>query len=99
MEQINAEERELRSALVMYMEATDKLCGMQLLDEEEVLARKLKNVSLARDMARLVMDLVRCRKLSENFMEENLGELAYRFSGSVSWEELRYGIDRQPQRQ
>jgi hypothetical protein len=97
MEQISAEERELRSALAGYIENADKVCGMQLLDETEALARKLMNLGLARDIAELVMDLVRCRKLSENFKEEDLGELAYRFSGSVSYEELKYSMDRPPQ--
>ena len=99
MEQTSAEERELRSAIIGYIEGADKMCGTQLLDEQEVLARKLMNVGLARDIANLVMDLVRCRKLSENFKEEELGELAYRFSGSISWEELKYSMDRPPQRQ
>ena len=99
MEQTSAEERELRSAIIGYIEGADKMCGTQLLDEQEVLARKLMNVGLARDIANLVMDLVRCRKLSENFKEEELGELAYQFSGSISWEELKHSINRPPQRQ
>ncbi len=99
MEQISAEERELRSAISGYVERMSRTCGMQLLDELEVLARQTMDMHFAGEMAQLVIYLVKCRKLSENFKEESLGELAYRFSGQVDWEELKYSIDRPPHRQ
>ena len=94
MEQISAEERELRSAIVGYIESTNKMCGTQLLDEEAAMERKLGSIRLARHMAELVKDLVRCRKLSENFADESLGQLDYRFQGTMSWVSMKYSIDR-----
>ncbi len=93
MEQISAEERELRSAIVGYIESTDTMCGTQLLDEEAAVERKLGNIRLARHMAELVMDLARCRKLSENFHDNGLGHLGCSFEGNMSWASMRYSID------
>jgi hypothetical protein len=96
MEQITTEERELYTAIVEYIEKTDEMCGAQLLNEEEVLARKLRNITLAKSLEHMLKDLVKCRKLSENFLDEALADLAYELSAKISWEKLEYRVGRHP---
>ena len=98
MEQ-TAGERELYSAIVEYIERTDEMCGTRLLEEEEALARRLRNISLAKNLEQMLRDLVKCRKLSENFLDEELADLAYEISGSISWEKLEYRVGRSQQKQ
>ncbi len=96
MEQIATTERKLKAAISRYVKSMEKLYGVRLLEPEEASAREFSDERLSEQIAELVRNVVKCRKLSENYLDTSLAELTYSINARVNWERLEHSLEKVP---
>ena len=84
-------ERKLCEGLDSLISDIDKEYGSELSGEDELL-RRLSNINLRKQLIAQIKDTVRCRKLSERFMDEQLAERSYEVRTKVNASALAYEL-------
>ncbi len=95
MEQTNAEERKLYTAVIDYVEAVERMYASQLLEQEEAMERKLRAVRRAKKIAGLVVSLAMYGSMEENVADATITELTHSIRVRMDRNELTYDVGRE----
>jgi hypothetical protein len=86
-------ERKLRRNIEAVIESMDVVFGADL-SEEEALQRKISNAQLSIELAEQIVNIIKCRKISERAMDLQLIDKKYRMVVDISTRPISYALSR-----